>query len=56
MDENQCFELTAAERDVDAVGACVGMKGSRVQAIIRELRPLYGYSSRIGARNQTLPF
>ena len=26
------------ERDVDPVGACVGMKGSRVQAIIRELR------------------
>jgi N utilization substance protein A len=25
-------------RDVDPVGACVGMKGSRVQAIIRELR------------------
>ncbi|MDX1632543.1 MAG: transcription termination factor NusA [Thermoanaerobaculia bacterium] len=26
------------ERDVDPVGACVGMKGSRVQAVIRELR------------------
>ena len=26
------------ERDVDPVGACVGMKGTRVQAIIRELR------------------
>jgi N utilization substance protein A len=26
------------ERDVDPVGACVGMKGSRVQSIIRELR------------------
>ena len=26
------------ERDVDPVGACVGMKGNRVQAIIRELR------------------
>jgi N utilization substance protein A len=26
------------ERDIDPVGACVGMKGSRVQAIIRELR------------------
>ncbi|MFN7962043.1 MAG: transcription termination factor NusA [Thermoanaerobaculia bacterium] len=25
-------------RDVDPVGACVGMKGSRVQSIIRELR------------------
>src|SRR5919202_3733176 len=29
---------TSNERDVDRVGACVGMKGSRVQAIIRELR------------------
>ena len=27
-----------AERDVDPVGACVGMKGTRVQSIIRELR------------------
>jgi N utilization substance protein A len=26
------------ERDVDPVGACVGMKGTRAQAIIRELR------------------
>ena len=26
------------ERDVDPVGACVGMKGTRVQAIIREVR------------------
>ena len=26
------------ERDIDAVGACVGMKGTRVQGIIRELR------------------
>ena len=26
------------ERDVDPVGACVGIKGTRVQAIIRELR------------------
>ena len=26
------------ERDVDPVGACVGMKGNRVQSIIRELR------------------
>jgi N utilization substance protein A len=26
------------ERDVDPVGACVGMRGTRVQAIIRELR------------------
>ena len=26
------------ERDIDPVGSCVGMKGTRVQAIIRELR------------------
>jgi len=30
--------VISTERDVDPVGACVGMKGSRVQAIIRELR------------------
>ena len=30
--------VTSNERDVDPVGACVGMKGSRVQSIIKELR------------------
>lgn len=30
--------VSSNERDVDPVGACVGMKGSRVQAIIKELR------------------
>jgi N utilization substance protein A len=30
--------VISTERDVDPVGACVGMKGSRVQAIIREIR------------------
>src|SRR5207253_560352 len=30
--------VISTERDVDPVGACVGMKGSRVQSIIRELR------------------
>ncbi len=30
--------VTSNDSDVDPVGACVGMKGSRVQAIIRELR------------------
>ena len=30
--------VSSRERDVDPVGACVGMKGIRVQAIIRELR------------------
>jgi N utilization substance protein A len=30
--------VLSRERDVDPVGACVGMKGTRVQAIIRELR------------------
>ena len=30
--------MRSKDRDVDPVGACVGMKGSRVQSIIRELR------------------
>ena len=30
--------VVSKDRDVDPVGACVGMKGSRVQSIIRELR------------------
>ncbi|MDQ3636231.1 MAG: transcription termination factor NusA [Acidobacteriota bacterium] len=30
--------VSSNEKDVDPVGACVGMKGSRVQAIIKELR------------------
>ncbi|MBK9766171.1 MAG: transcription termination factor NusA [Chloracidobacterium sp.] len=30
--------VASNEKDVDPVGACVGMKGSRVQAIIKELR------------------
>ena len=30
--------MSSRERDVDPVGACVGMRGSRVQAIMRELR------------------
>jgi len=30
--------VTSNEKDVDPVGACVGMKGSRVQSIIKELR------------------
>ena len=30
--------VLSRERDVDPVGACVGMKGTRVQSIIRELR------------------
>jgi N utilization substance protein A len=30
--------VRSKDKDVDPVGACVGMKGSRVQAIIRELR------------------
>lgn len=36
--ERAKIAVTSTERDVDPVGACVGMKGSRVQAIIRELR------------------
>ena len=30
--------MQSRDRDVDSVGACVGMKGMRVQSIIRELR------------------
>ena len=30
--------MSSRDRDVDSVGACVGMKGMRVQSIIRELR------------------
>src|SRR3954465_3223821 len=36
--ERAKIAVSSTERDVDPVGACVGMKGSRVQAIIRELR------------------
>ena len=36
--ERAKIAVASNERDVDPVGACVGMKGSRVQAIIRELR------------------
>jgi transcription termination/antitermination protein NusA len=36
--ERAKIAVMSNERDVDPVGACVGMKGSRVQAIIRELR------------------
>lgn len=30
--------VASNDRDVDPVGACVGMKGSRVQAVVQELR------------------
>ncbi|MEP6945713.1 MAG: transcription termination factor NusA [Acidobacteriota bacterium] len=30
--------VSSNEKDVDPVGACVGMKGSRVQAVVQELR------------------
>ena len=36
--ERTKIAVLSKDRDVDAVGACVGMKGMRVQAIIRELR------------------
>jgi N utilization substance protein A len=36
--ERAKIAVISNERDVDPVGACVGMKGSRVQSIIRELR------------------
>jgi N utilization substance protein A len=36
--ERTKIAVQSRDRDVDAVGACVGMKGMRVQSIIRELR------------------
>jgi N utilization substance protein A len=36
--ERSKVAVQSKDRDVDPVGACVGMKGSRVQAVIRELR------------------
>src|SRR5215469_8709227 len=36
--ERTKIAVTSREKDVDPVGACVGMKGTRVQSIIRELR------------------
>ncbi|MCC7340232.1 MAG: transcription termination/antitermination protein NusA, partial [Bryobacterales bacterium] len=36
--ERTKIAVQSNDRDVDAVGACVGMKGMRVQSIIRELR------------------
>ncbi len=36
--ERSKVAVASRDRDVDPVGACVGMKGSRVQAVIRELR------------------
>src|ERR1700710_2025822 len=36
--ERTKIAVTSRDKDVDPVGACVGMKGMRVQSIIRELR------------------
>jgi len=36
--ERTKIAVLSKDRDVDCVGACVGMKGMRVQAVIRELR------------------
>src|SRR5450631_559192 len=36
--ERTKIAVMSKDKDVDAVGACVGMKGMRVQSIIRELR------------------
>ncbi len=36
--ERTKISVQSRDRDVDSVGACVGMKGMRVQSIIRELR------------------
>ena len=46
--ERTKIAVWSRDRDVDSVGACVGMKGMRVQSIIRELRgekiDIIGYS------------
>ncbi len=46
--ERTKIAVWSRDRDVDCVGACVGMKGMRVQSIIRELRgekiDIIGYS------------
>jgi len=36
--ERTKLAVTSTDSDVDPVGACVGMKGSRVQAVVQELR------------------
>ncbi|MDA3899787.1 MAG: transcription termination factor NusA [Spirochaetes bacterium] len=53
--------VSSYDRDIDAVGACVGMKGSRIQAIVRELEgekiDIIEYSSekRVLAENALTP-
>ena len=36
--ERAKISVYSSNRDVDPVGACVGMKGSRVQSVVQELR------------------
>jgi len=36
--ERAKISVISRDKDVDPVGACVGMKGSRVQSVVRELR------------------
>lgn len=36
--ERTKIAVTSSDSDVDPVGACVGMKGTRVQAVVQELR------------------
>jgi len=36
--ERAKFSVYSSNRDVDPVGACVGMRGSRVQSVVQELR------------------
>jgi N utilization substance protein A len=36
--ERAKIAVFSSSRDIDPVGACVGMKGSRVQSVVRELR------------------
>jgi transcription termination/antitermination protein NusA len=36
--ERAKISVTSSDRDIDPVGACVGMRGSRVQSVVQELR------------------
>ena len=44
--ERTKIAVQSCDRYVDSVGACVGMKGLRVQSIMRELRGEYAVLSR----------
>jgi len=53
--ERTKIAVQSRDKDVDPVGACVGMKGMRVQSIIRELRGKRSTSSSTAMRSRPLP-